>query len=219
VTLIIMMAITPTAADQQPDGREDHQSPKEHTTIRSYSSSSFCGVVTKKSLSHRRRWARGAQESHDVVDAASAIDTDRGRTDNDFFVTTPQKLLELYDRIVGVFFLVMMVPRHRAAGRRRGVIAIMMISVTERTREIGVRKALGATRGTILWQFLVEAATLTSLGAIAGLGIGALLTLLIRQVASIEASTPPLAIVAALVSSALAGYRLRDSASDFAPRV
>ena len=61
-----------------------------------------------------------------------------------------------------------------------GVVAIMMISVTERTREIGVRMALGATRATILWQFLVEAATLTSLGAGIGLLLGGGLAWVIR---------------------------------------
>jgi putative ABC transport system permease protein len=125
---------------------------------------------------------------------------------NDFFVSTPEKLMQLYDRIVGVFFLVMMVLS--AIGLLVGgvgVIAIMMISVTERTREIGVRKALGATRGKILWQFLVEAATLTLVGAIAGLIVGGLSTLLIRAATPIEASTPPMAIVAALLASAFAG--------------
>jgi putative ABC transport system permease protein len=125
---------------------------------------------------------------------------------NDFFVSTPEKFMELYDRIVGVFFLVMIVLS--AIGLLVGgvgVIAIMMISVTERTREIGVRKALGATRGTILWQFLVEAATLTLVGAIVGLIIGGASTLLVRNMTPIEASTPPLAIVAALFSSAFAG--------------
>ncbi|HEU5174498.1 MAG TPA: ABC transporter permease [Gemmatimonadaceae bacterium] len=125
---------------------------------------------------------------------------------NDFFTATPEKILELYNRIVGVFFLVMMVLS--AIGLLVGgvgVVAIMMISVTERTREIGVRKALGATRGTILWQFLVEASTLTSVGAIVGLVVGGGLTFLIRTATPIEASIPPLAVAAALTGSAFAG--------------
>jgi putative ABC transport system permease protein len=86
-----------------------------------------------------------------------------------------------------------------------GVVAIMMISVTERTREIGVRKALGATAGTIRWQFLVEATTLTSIGAIIGLLIGALLAWVIRTNSSIPAALPASIVITALAASAITG--------------
>jgi putative ABC transport system permease protein len=125
---------------------------------------------------------------------------------NDFFVSTPEKIMELYNKIVGVFFLVMITLS--AIGLLVGgvgVVAIMMISVTERTREIGVRKAMGATRGVILWQFLVEAATLTTFGAIAGLAVGGALTYVVRHATPIDATTPPAAILIALAGSAFAG--------------
>jgi putative ABC transport system permease protein len=82
----------------------------------------------------------------------------------------------------------------------------MMISVTERTREIGVRKALGATKGTILWQFLVEAVTLTALGAMLGVLSGMLLAVIVRTVwPAVPASTPFSAVVTALIASAITG--------------
>ena len=123
-----------------------------------------------------------------------------------FEVITQDKLMETYDKIFGMFFLVMIALS--AVGLivgGVGVVAIMMISVTERTREIGVRKALGATRLTILWQFLIEAVTLTGIGAMAGLFLGWVAALLIRTTTPIEASIPTGAVVAALLASCVTG--------------
>ena len=142
----------------------------------------------------------------DVTAALRGMRGLRPGQESNFAIITQDKLFEVYDKIFGMFFLVMIALS--AVGLLVGgvgVVAIMMISVTERTREIGVRKALGATRGTILWQFLIEAVTLTGIGAIAGLALGWGVSLIIRSTTPIEASVPPLAVVAALVTSAFTG--------------
>jgi putative ABC transport system permease protein len=130
----------------------------------------------------------------------------RPSADNNFAIITQDMLFDTYNKIFGMFFLVMIVLS--AIGLLVGgvgVVAIMMISVTERTREIGVRKALGATRAAILWQFLVEAVTLTAIGAVIGLIFGSLVSVLIRAATPVQAAVPPLAIVAALAASAITG--------------
>lgn len=130
----------------------------------------------------------------------------RPSEESNFAILTQDKLMETYDSIFGMFFLVMIALS--AVGLivgGVGVVAIMMISVTERTREIGVRKALGATKMTILWQFLIEAVTLTGIGALLGLAFGWLVSTAIRNATSIEASIPAGAVIAALLASAVTG--------------
>ena len=84
---------------------------------------------------------------------------------NDFDLVTQDAVLKVWDQISQATFLALVVISSIALMVGGiGVMAIMMISVTERTREIGVRKALGARRREILWQFLIEAVFLTSAG-------------------------------------------------------
>lgn len=146
----------------------------------------------------------------EAIDAVTAmIRGQRGlrpSAPDDFAIVTSDGLMAIYDGFFGVFFVIMIALS--AVGLMVGgvgVVAIMMISVTERTREIGVRKALGATRRTILWQFLVEAATLTCVGAVIGLALGSIVAFLVNRFTPVPASTPPLAIVAALGVSAVTG--------------
>jgi putative ABC transport system permease protein len=125
---------------------------------------------------------------------------------NNFELVPQERLLETFDQLFGAIFAVgLALSAVALLVGGVGVVGIMMISVTERTREIGVRKALGATRGTILWQFLVEAATLTLIGAAAGLIVGAGLASIIRNNTSLPAELQPGAVVAALAAAAVTG--------------
>ncbi len=95
---------------------------------------------------------------------------------NTFDLITQDQILDTFNSVTSVFFLVMLVLSGIALlVGGIGVMAIMTVSVTSRTREIGVRKALGATRRDILQQFLVEAATLTGIGGVVGVAVGLLL--------------------------------------------
>jgi putative ABC transport system permease protein len=103
-----------------------------------------------------------------------------------FDLITQDQILAVVSNFTSYFFIAMVALSSVALlVGGIGVMAIMMVSVTDRTREIGLRKALGATRREILWQFLVEAATLTSIGGaigiLMGLGAGELLKLALRM--------------------------------------
>jgi len=92
---------------------------------------------------------------------------------NDFEMLTQDQFLKLWEQISrATFFALVVISSIALMVGGIGVMAIMSISVTERTREIGVRKALGARRAEILFQFLMEAAFLTSLGGLLGILLG-----------------------------------------------
>lgn len=102
---------------------------------------------------------------------------------NNFAMETASSLIDQFKAITGGVFLAMVVIS--SVGLMIGgigVMNIMLVSVTERTREIGIRKALGAKQSDILLQFLIEAATLTGFGGVVGLLIGWLLTFLVKMI-------------------------------------
>ena len=110
---------------------------------------------------------------------------------NDFDIVTQDAALKIYDQITGATFIGLVVISSIALMVGGiGVMAIMMISVTERTREIGVRKALGARRREILWQFLLEAVFLTSAGGILGILLGAGIGLSVHWLTGFPVSLP-----------------------------
>ena len=130
----------------------------------------------------------------------------RPSEESDFALVTSDRVLDAFNSITAGFFVAMIALS--SVGLMVGgvgVVAIMMISVTERTREIGVRKALGATRGEIMFQFLVEAATLTLVGCLIGMLLGAGVAWAVRSFTPVPASVPLVSVIAAVAASILTG--------------
>jgi putative ABC transport system permease protein len=134
-------------------------------------------------------WLACAAESAEKMELAIDQITDvmrrqRGLAydeENDFAVFTQESLMDIYRQITGVIYIAMTVISSiglMVGGV--GVMNIMLVSVTERTREIGIRKAIGARRANIVWQFLIEAMTLSGVGGFVGIVFGLGLAFLIK---------------------------------------
>ena len=125
---------------------------------------------------------------------------------NDFSIMTQDTLVDLYNQLTGAAYLVMIVISSiglLVGGI--GVMNIMLVSVKERTREIGIRKAIGARSGDILKQFLIEAVFLTGTGGLLGVLVGFGIALVVRAATPLPAAVSPWSIVLGLSVSAAIG--------------
>ena len=128
-------------------------------------------------------------------------------TDNDFSLTTSDQIIKQFDSLTGLIVLISIaISGLGLVVGGIGVMNIMLMSVTERTREIGIRKAIGARRFDIVFQFLMEAVTLTGIGGVIGIVFAVLVTLLISAlVPSLPSEVPAWAILTGFGTSVSVG--------------
>ena len=125
---------------------------------------------------------------------------------NDFAIRTPDVFINTYNQVTGGISMVLIfISAVGLVVGGVGVMNIMLVSVKERTREIGVRKAVGAMRGDIVWQFLTEATTLSGIGGVLGVALGFAISMAVARFSPIPASTPWWAVVLGLAVSVSVG--------------
>jgi putative ABC transport system permease protein len=125
---------------------------------------------------------------------------------NNFVVFTDEQFLALYNAVTGgIFALMALISSISLFVGGIGVMNIMLVAVTERTREIGVRKALGAPRKAILTQFLLEAVLLTGVGGAIGILLGAGVSWVVHALSKLPTYVSPWSVVTALAFSAVVG--------------
>ena len=118
---------------------------------------------------------------------------------DDFSLQTPDSALAFWKKIQSFLVLAgIILPMVGLLVGSIVIMNIMLVAVAERTREIGIRKSLGARRRDILWQFLVEAATLSTIGAIFGIGLGAGLAKLVSAVSPLPATVALWSVIVAV---------------------
>lgn len=143
------------------------------------------------------------EEMRDILRRRRGVTFDQ--KDN-FFLASQDSLLDIYNQLTGATYLVLTAISAVALMIGGiGVMNIMLVSVTERTKEIGIRKAVGATHLDILWQFLTEAVVLTGIGGILGLVTGEIASLLMNKFSPLPAYVPIWAIFVGVGVSALVG--------------
>ena len=126
---------------------------------------------------------------------------------DDFSLSTPDQIVQQFDTVTGLISLVAIaISALGLLVGGIGVMNIMLVSVTERTREIGIRKALGARRIDIVSQFLAEAMALTGVGGLLGIGSAIAITMLIGLlVPALPSSVPTWAVITAFTVSVAIG--------------
>jgi len=128
------------------------------------------------------------------------------RGSDDFAVSQPEEFLDTVNTVLGLLTTaVTAIASISVLVGGIGIMNIMFVTVSERTREIGIRKAIGATNNQIMVQFLIEAIVITVLGAAIGIGISALISFIVSIATDFAPSVTVTSIIIATASSALFG--------------